>query len=452
MNKMENEDLKKYSEMMKSAFVATSKKADGTIICYNWKSGECVDLYDKNHPAYGLFNNGQMPKDCISSEEYIEDLRWLEQNGFIVSKNAADVVIKDQIPEVFQLILLPAGESCNLRCVYCYEAHEDAQKMGREHVTRIIDLCKRQTLPLRIEYFGGEPLLNLEFIRMLSVALKENGIQYGASITTNGTLLDKDLIDELYLYNIKSYQITIDGIEESHNSLRPYYKNSRNSYQLVRASLEALQKSKYSDLKIIVRSNVNERSVQSAMLNKFIEEIQTLIPSQDARFSFLFRPIGDYASANNRAAADINSICNHSKVNDVVATIEDVFESLGYGLVDPQMMMKCGGFSCYAGSKNSFVISPDFSLKKCTVALSDPLNTVGYLEAEGELKLNSNYSKWIKDYSDHECLKCFLFRTCQGNSCALTNIKSGQKKCPPIKKLKNRYEQKIIRLIDQMEE
>ena len=447
-----NPKEEKYLNFIKSSFVAISKKNNGTITCYNWKNGECVDLYDKSHPAYRLFDNEQIPNNFDFSAEQLQDLKWLEENGFILSPKGSDIIPRNTPPDFFQLILLPAGEACNLRCVYCYEAHEDTQRMNEEHVKRIVDLCKKQSLPLRIEFFGGEPLLNIGFIQNLSTSLQENGIPYGASITTNGTLLNENVITELYSYNIKSYQITIDGIEELHNSLRPYYNNLKSSHKLVRAALEALQKSKYSDLKIILRSNVNESSTKSRFLREFFNDIQALIPPQDTRFSFLFRPIGDYASANNRFAAKVNTICNHSKVNDVIATIEDLFESVGYRLVDPQMMVKCGGFSCYAGNKNSFVISPDFSLKKCTVALSDPLNNVGSLEENGELSLNSNYSKWIKDFSDYECSKCFFYRTCQGNSCALSNIKTNSKNCPPIKKLRTRYEEKIIKSIEQMEE
>lgn len=374
-----------------SPFVVYQKNGEGVISCYNWFNGESVDFFDINHPAFKLFNCETYPA-LVDNQEWEEDLRWLADAKFIVPKEgfpSEENILPKEEQNVLHLILLPAGEACNLRCVYCYEAHDDVQRMNDVHVDRIANLCeKNRGKYIRIEYFGGEPLLNASFITALAKRLKSMDIDFTASITTNGTLISERVLDSLYRDNVRLFQITIDGGEHTHNSLRPAYNSMENSFQKVCETLKILQKSKYKDLKILIRSNVNEKSISSNDLDEFFKIIQSIIPIDDDRFSFLFRPIGDYAAANNRRAIDQNSICSHNNSNEVTTTLEDFFESAGYLLSDTQMIMSAGGFSCYANQKNSFVISPDFTVKKCTVALDDPLNIVGMLQEDGKISFN----------------------------------------------------------------
>ena len=442
-------DLRKYKV---SSFVSFIKNIDGVISCYNWKNGESVDFFEKDHPAYKLFNRESIP-DTIEKQEWVDDLDWLIEMGFVVPKDYSKERIElSEQPDILHLILLPAGEACNLRCVYCYEAHDDVKRMNADHIDRIVKLCEQNRGKfVRIEYFGGEPLLNKKFISDLSDELKSRQISFSASITTNATLINEDVLKMLYQSNVRLFQITIDGDEKSHNALRPAYSPQENSFQGVCEALRILQKSDYEDLKILVRSNVNEKSISSQKLENFFETIRSIIPKEDNRFSFLFRPIGDYASANNRIAIDQDSICSHSNSNEVTTTIENFFESSGYQLADTQMMMSDGGYSCYANEKNSFVISPDFSVKKCTVALNESLNIVGLLQADGKIDFNDNYSLWLKDYADEDCHSCFMFRSCRGNGCALINIKKNQKQCPPNKHLQKKYIPRILNFIEKME-
>lgn len=435
-----------------SAFVSFVKNDEGVISCYNWKNGESVDFFEKCHPAYKLFNQEPI-SDFVEKQEWIDDLTWLTETGFITPiRNEKETIVLAEQPEILHLIILPAGEACNLRCVYCYEAHEDVQRMNVDHIERIVKLCEQyKDKFVRIEYFGGEPLLNKNFISKLASELNLRKIPFTASITTNATLINENILTLLYQSNVKVFQITIDGVEETHNTLRPAFNHQENSFQAVCNALRVIQKSSYKDLKIFVRSNVNEKSISSQKLEAFFNTIKSIIPVNDKRFSFLFRPIGDYAAANERKAINQESICNHANSNEVTTTIENFFESAGYLLADTQMMISDGGYSCYANEKNSFVISPDFSIKKCTVALNDPLNNVGTLKENGKIAFNDNYSLWLKKYSDEECYSCYMFRSCRGNGCTLANIKNNQKNCPPNKKQKDKYVPRILKFIEKME-
>ena len=90
---------------------------------------------------------------------------------------------------------------CNLNCIYCFEKYKDPRK------TMPIELAKEIIMKefakvgeskvndaLKIDLFGGEPLMNFEFIKEFSEWLwgQDIKIPYIIYATTNGTLLDKD--------------------------------------------------------------------------------------------------------------------------------------------------------------------------------------------------------------------------------------------------------------------
>jgi uncharacterized protein len=104
--------------------------------------------------------------------------------------------------------LKPLGETCNLRCRYCYEvktrAAEPVTKYNRDVILRAID-----QLPCAFHLFGGEalllPLADLEEIWKAGYEkFKSNGIQ------TNGTLITDAHIELFKKYKVNP-GISIDG-------------------------------------------------------------------------------------------------------------------------------------------------------------------------------------------------------------------------------------------------
>ena len=99
--------------------------------------------------------------------------------------------------------------------------------MNVDHIERIVKLCEQyKDKFVRIEYFGGEPLLNKNFISKLASELNLRKIPFTASITTNATLINENILTLLYQSNVKVFQITIDGVEETHNTLRPAFNQA----------------------------------------------------------------------------------------------------------------------------------------------------------------------------------------------------------------------------------
>ena len=117
-------------------------------------------------------------------------------------------------------ILLSLTEKCNLRCSYCYykkSQEERCAEMSDEVREAALRFALDKTIEfkqnaLALTFFGGEPLLCFDAIRKSVDFLKENvqrrrselpedfGVKL--AINTNGTLLNKEILEYLDRENI----------------------------------------------------------------------------------------------------------------------------------------------------------------------------------------------------------------------------------------------------------
>ena len=411
---------------------------DNNVILFNWKTNNSVKIHDVYHPIYDFKIENNIFIEDIVNNKYRDDINWLISSDFIVDEKK---YIKSRFnldslfnKKILNLILLPAGEACNLDCIYCYEDHDDKKSMKKHHAYTLLEMIKKSKKDhVHIEYFGGEPMLNMNFISFFSDLLKKENISHSGAITTNGTLLNEDNLDILYSSNIKSFQITLDGPEDIHNSLRVSKSKNINSFSSVYNSLKVLSKSSYLDINVILRMNVNEKTIEDFNFDRFTQTIESVIPKDDNRFLLLPKIISDYSNLNLKEKNSAEeAYCKKSERNKVISKFEEYIDE-NYFSANAQIISKKGGYTCYAANENSLVITPDLYVRKCTVAIDDPINIVGRISDNGDFIKNNNFSQWIKDYSDQYCNSCFAQKTCQGNSCPLENIRQNQKICPPLK-------------------
>lgn len=122
--------------------------------------------------------------------------------------------------------------ACNLACVYCVEEGvRDPVFMEEETARRVaayvLERARRQEKKrIALTFYGGEPLLNPRALRAVATTLADDcpkaGLAFGFGLVTNGTLLTRELVDELARLGLAGLKVTLDGERSSHDARRPF--------------------------------------------------------------------------------------------------------------------------------------------------------------------------------------------------------------------------------------
>ncbi|MCL6450507.1 MAG: thioether cross-link-forming SCIFF peptide maturase [Acetobacteraceae bacterium] len=157
------------------------------------------------------------------------ELHWLIREGLILSPQPQPP--KGAAPRPgLRALCLNLAAACNLRCTYCFAQGQfeapGPKLMPREVAERAIDFLLENSGPdpgVEIDFFGGEPLLNLEVLQAaVSYALRrgrEAGKRFRFTVTTNGLLLTPEVgryLDEA-MHNVV---LSLDGRPRVHDAHR----------------------------------------------------------------------------------------------------------------------------------------------------------------------------------------------------------------------------------------
>lgn len=140
-----------------------------------------------------------------------------EPRGYKVNDLGAKAPLN--VPDV--VMIDPCGK-CNFKCCFC-PCNNSNENTDKRHVIMPFDLFKKtvdgltefdEKIPV-VELFGfGEPLLNKDFCRMVRY-LKDKNVCNLIRTTTNGSLLNKQLCEELIGSGLDYMKISVEGIDNS---------------------------------------------------------------------------------------------------------------------------------------------------------------------------------------------------------------------------------------------
>ncbi|MCG8530708.1 MAG: radical SAM protein [Desulfovibrionales bacterium] len=296
--------------------------------------------------------------------------------------------------------MLPT-EKCNFRCLYCYESHE-GEVMGKEVERALTALLSRQILlrkKILINWFGGEPLLRKGLIRRVSESVVEQvrntpDVTYTGCMTTNGYLLDEQTFLELLALGINDFQITLDGPAPLHDTMRPL-ANGGKTFATIWKNL-CFAKSCSEDFSVLIRVHYTPETI--GQIYAFQKELVRTFGG-DERFSFFFRPVSRLGGENDACITSFSS-AQRQEITEILSARSGT-----------QCCPIPEEYICYAALPNSFGIRPNGELIKCTVALDDPRNHVGWLTSRGELDIDAQKMQpWISGLlnGDGKACRCPL--------------------------------------------
>lgn len=410
------------STLNKKYLKFSAENSEKILACL--KCEQAIDYDEKTMPSYvrTLYNNG-----------------FLYENKYDESK-FVDVMHKTHLfsDNWLYLTILPTN-NCNFRCVYCYETSTD-EYMDDQTEASIIEFVRRNIKKykyLRLNWFGGEPLLQKErVIRMsekISAICKQNGVPMIGLMSTNGYELDIDTFKKLIRSRILSYQICLDGDECTHNLQRPHYLYS-NSYETIFNNLRNIKENvKSGTFKIGIRANMTP-FVEEHM-RSHLEKIATVF-NGDSRFNVYFQGVRDWGGERIKT----NNLTLANNEEDYYKKWYDVANMLGLNSAESLEFAPVYGL-CEANLKNGYVITYDGKITKCSLASYNDqykdINEIGYINEKGKAIIDeAKQAKWIANrVASSSCYKCYIYPICCGGSCPYMKNIQGKNSCLPIKEM-----------------
>ena len=169
-------------------------------------------------------------------EECIEQVKSLKESGKLFAPDTFEGMaghLKEKTSGVVKALCLHIAHTCNLNCSYCFASqgkyHGDRAVMSFEVGKRALDFLIENSgtrRNLEVDFFGGEPLMNFEVVKQLveyarSVE-KEKGKNFRFTLTTNGLLIDDDVID-FANREMSNVVLSLDGRKDVHDRYRVDY-------------------------------------------------------------------------------------------------------------------------------------------------------------------------------------------------------------------------------------
>lgn len=144
--------------------------------------------------------------------------------------------------------------ACNLRCEHCLSdaGKADPNELSTQEAKGIIDALSAMKV-FNIAFSGGEPLLRPDIFELLEYASEK---RIGIDLLTNGGLITEEVIDRLEKTNIFNVQVSVDGIEDTHDSFR----GQKGSYKRALNAIDLLLRNKYNVAinSVVTKQNMNE--------------------------------------------------------------------------------------------------------------------------------------------------------------------------------------------------
>lgn len=141
--------------------------------------------------------------------------------------------LKEKTSGVVKALCLHIAHTCNLNCSYCFASqgkyHGERAIMSFEVGKRALDFLVENSVSrrnLEVDFFGGEPLMNFDVVKQLVAYArsieKEKGKNFRFTLTTNGVLVDDDVI-EWANRECSNVVLSLDGRKEIHDRFRVDY-------------------------------------------------------------------------------------------------------------------------------------------------------------------------------------------------------------------------------------
>lgn len=205
-----------------------------------------------------------------------------------------------------KLLVLRVTQKCNLSCEYCYAFDGTEENMPVDIALRAVEMAAQPGETLKIQFAGGEPLLNMECIEAVYEFGRITGRKLVMSLQTNGTLLTIENCNKLKKMNI-AVGVSIDGIGDA-DKLRKY-PDGRPSFRDAAEGIKNLGRCNKKCNLMAVVTFVNERKLDNLL------DLALYFGNVYGIGLDIFRPIGrgknkNLTASEKELSAGVDSLLN----------------------------------------------------------------------------------------------------------------------------------------------
>jgi len=240
---------------MIQTFIYTSKNSNSYI--YDDQHRLSLLIHPELEKAFDKMND--------TNPYYLKKYTYLKDHGFFSEPKFANFktavnesMVIESIIQTHQIVF-ETTDFCNLNCLYCsfgelYQGYDmrNFKNINTQNAVTLLKYIfelnpKNKNRNLSIAFYGGEPLLNINFIKEIVDVVNqlnaEKEINISYLMTTNATLLHKHI--DYLVANKFRVLVSLDGNKENH-SYRIFKKNDENSFHQVIENIDMIQRD-YSD-------------------------------------------------------------------------------------------------------------------------------------------------------------------------------------------------------------
>jgi uncharacterized protein len=250
---------------------------------------DIIGLYDEGQTAEAIVpamleKYGQ--REDVTREELEDCCGQIEELKAAGKLWAADTFeplagdLKEKSAGIVKALCLHVAHTCNLNCAYCFASqgnyHGERAVMSYEVGKQALDFLMDHSGTrhnLEVDFFGGEPLMNWQVVKDLVAYArsmeKERGKNFRFTLTTNGMLIDDDVIDfaNKEMHNVV---LSLDGRKEVHDRYRVDYAG-KGSWETIVPKFQKLVASRPADKTYYMRGTFTHENPD------FLEDIKTML-------------------------------------------------------------------------------------------------------------------------------------------------------------------------------
>lgn len=205
---------------------------DGLNIALDTGSGSIHVLDDAALAVVNMISAGVATEEIRAGQhaEVLGEIEQLMAQGTLFSDEPSISMTPAGDGQIIKAMCLHVAHDCDLRCAYCFAGtgafHGQRALLDAETGKKALDFLVQRSgnrRQLEVDFFGGEPLLNMVVVRQLVDYAHELERKHGKVIrltmTTNCTGLD----DETAAYlneNMRNVVLSMDGRPAVHNAMR----------------------------------------------------------------------------------------------------------------------------------------------------------------------------------------------------------------------------------------